>query len=64
MYLDEMRISNTARWTSNFTPATSAYTTDANTKLLVHGDGNVTDFSYGTASGKITRIHGTSLAWS
>jgi hypothetical protein len=64
MYLDEIRISDTARWTSNFTSPTVAYTTDANTKLLIHGDGNVTDFSYVAESGKVTRIHGTSLAWS
>ncbi len=35
---DESRISNTARWTSNFTPPTSPYSTDANTKLLLHYD--------------------------
>ena len=63
-YMDEVRLSNTARYTSNFTPATSAFTTDANTQLLLHGDGNLTDSSYTAESGKITRIHGTSLAWS
>ena len=62
-YMDEVRLSNTARYTSNFTPATSAFTTDANTQLLLHGDGNLTDSSYTAESGKITRIHGTSLAW-
>lgn len=35
-YLDEVRISNVARWTSNFTPATTPYGSDANTKLLLH----------------------------
>ena len=35
-YMEEFRISNTARWTSNFTPPTSQYTSDANTKLLLH----------------------------
>ena len=34
--LDEIRLSNTARWTSNFTPETSPYESDSNTKLLVH----------------------------
>ena len=35
-YLDEFRISNTARWTSGFTPPTAQYTSDANTVLLIH----------------------------
>jgi hypothetical protein len=37
-YMDEIRISNTARYTSNFTPQTTPFTTDANTKLLIHSD--------------------------
>jgi len=36
---DEIRISNSARYTGNFSVATSAYTTDDNTKLLMHCDG-------------------------
>jgi len=38
-WIEEYRVSNVARWTTNFTPPTSAYTTDANTKLLLHMDG-------------------------
>jgi len=37
-YLDEIRVSSTARYTSNFTPSTSAFTTDADTELLIHSD--------------------------
>jgi hypothetical protein len=38
-YLDEFRISKgIARWTANFTPPTSTYTTDSYTKLLLHSD--------------------------
>jgi len=37
-YMDEIRISNTARYTSGFTPSTSAFTEDANTLLLIHSD--------------------------
>ena len=40
-YIDELRITKgEARWTSNFTPPTAPYTTDANTKLLLHFDGD------------------------
>ena len=37
-YLDEIRISNTARYTSGFTPSTTAFVNDSNTKLLIHSD--------------------------
>lgn len=38
--MDEFRVSNSARWISNFTSPTSPVTTDANTKLLLHFDGD------------------------
>lgn len=39
-WLDEFRVSKgVARWTSNFTPPTSAYTGDSNIVLLLHMDG-------------------------
>jgi hypothetical protein len=37
--LDEIRISNIARYTANFTPTTSAFTMDSNTMLLNHFEG-------------------------
>ena len=37
-YLDEYRISDTARYTSGFTPSTTAFVNDSNTKLLIHSD--------------------------
>ena len=37
-YLDEVRISRTARYTTTFTPSTTEFTDDINTALLVHGD--------------------------
>jgi hypothetical protein len=37
--LDEIRFSNVARYTSNYTPATSAFLPDQYTKLLIHCDG-------------------------
>lgn len=39
-HIDEIRVSNTARYTSSFTAPTSAFTNDANTTLLVHCDGS------------------------
>ena len=38
-WLDEVRISNSARYTTTFTPTTSAFVNDANTLLLIHADG-------------------------
>jgi hypothetical protein len=38
-YFDEIRISNIARYTSNYTPATQPFVNDNNTLLLIHCDG-------------------------
>ena len=44
-YIDEFRWTKGAvNHTSNFTPPTSAYSTDSNTKLLLHMDGTTTSF--------------------
>ena len=37
-HMDQIRISNTARYTSTFTPPTTPFTADANTKLLIQSD--------------------------
>ena len=37
-WLDEVRISNVARWTTNFTPPTTPYRRDNDTVLLLHFD--------------------------
>ncbi|MBD3249228.1 hypothetical protein GF336_04235 [Candidatus Woesearchaeota archaeon] len=44
-YIDELRISNNARWTSDFSSSlpSSPYTADANTKLLLSLDGDVAE---------------------
>ena len=42
-WVDEFRMSNTARWTANFTPAAAAYTSDQYTLCLMHFDYNNQD---------------------
>lgn len=37
-WIKEVRISNSARYTAGFTPSSSQFTSDSNTKLLLHGD--------------------------
>jgi hypothetical protein len=39
-HIDEFRISTVARYTSGFTPTTSAFTNDSDTILLIHADGS------------------------
>ncbi len=38
-YIDEVRISNTARYTGTFTPSTTQFNSDGSDKLLLHLDG-------------------------
>lgn len=38
-YLDEIRVSKSARYTANFTPSTTAFTVDENTTMLLHCEG-------------------------
>lgn len=44
-YIDEARISNTARYTTGFAVETAAFSDDANTVLLVHFDSDASDSS-------------------
>jgi len=37
-YIDEIRVSDTARYTSSFTPQTTEFTADSNTLLLIHSN--------------------------
>jgi hypothetical protein len=37
-YIDELRVSNTARYTGNFTSSTTPFVNDNNTLLLIHAD--------------------------
>jgi hypothetical protein len=45
-WIDEYRFSNTARYTSGFTPSTEAFTNDENTLLLLHMDGTDGDTDF------------------
>lgn len=45
VYWDEIRISNVVRYTTNFTPPTSAFTGDENTLALFHLNNNFADAS-------------------
>lgn len=38
-YLDEIRVSNIARYTANFTAPTARFVNDSNTLVLIHADG-------------------------
>jgi hypothetical protein len=50
-YIDDFRVSNTARYPATFTPTTTAFVDDVNTKLLVNGNSTIVDdASYGTAT--------------
>ena len=42
-YIDELRVSTVARYTTSFTPSTTAFENDEDTVLLVHADSDVTD---------------------
>ena len=63
-YMDEIRVSNNARYTSNFTPSTTAFTSDANTVMLIHSNhaNDSTTFADSTGSPavgcKVQRLHG------
>jgi hypothetical protein len=59
-WIDELRISKgIARWTSNFTPPTSIYSTDSYTKCLLHFDGAYGWTTITEDSGKTVTVAGT-----
>ena len=45
-YIDELRVSNSVRYTTTFTPSTTAFVNDANTLLLLHADGTDASTSF------------------
>jgi hypothetical protein len=62
-YIDEFRISSTARYTTTFTPSTTGFGNDANTLLLMHCDGNDLSTTFTDDSGPRTSYgHTTTYA--
>ena len=60
-WIDEVRISDTARYTSNFTAPTAAFTTDGNTLALYHMDGAAGGSTFTDSSGNgqnLTAVNG------
>ena len=55
-WIDEVRVSNTARYNTNFTPESTAFANDTDTKLLLHMDGadGDTTFTDDTAAAAAT----------
>ena len=49
-YIDDFRVSNTARYTTTFTPSVAAFNADSASKLLIHADSTIIDDVGGTAS--------------
>ena len=57
-YIDELRISDSVRYVSNFTPSTTEFTPDSNTKLLMHMDGANDGTSFPINANKVITGHG------
>ncbi len=52
--IDEVRVSDTARYTGNFTPSKLPFNPDANTMMLYHFNSDTTDSSANGLNGQLT----------
>jgi hypothetical protein len=60
--IDELRLSNVARYTSSFTPATSEFTNDSNTLALLHMNGiNTSPYFVDDGPGTVQAVTAVSL---
>ena len=57
-YMDEIRISNKDRYPTNFTPATSAFSNDEHTLLLIHSDTSNNSTTFVDSSGATQNTDG------
>ena len=55
-YLDEIRVSKVARYTSNFTPSTTAFDDDNDTILLIHSDTTNNSTTFTDSSGAVSSL--------
>ena len=55
-YLDEIRVSKTARYTSNFTAPTTPFVSDNNTLLLIHSDTTNNSTTFTDSSGVVAGL--------
>jgi hypothetical protein len=55
-HLDEIRVSNSARYTTTFTPTTTPFVNDANTLLLIHADGTDASTVFRDDTGNRTQV--------
>jgi len=58
-YMEELRISNVARYTSNFTAPTAIFSNDDNTLLLVHSEGSNGSTTFVDSSGATKNTTGS-----
>ena len=58
-FMDEVRISNSARYTSSFTPDTTVFSNDSNTILLIHSDTTNASTTFVDTSGAAVNTSGS-----
>jgi hypothetical protein len=62
-FIDEIRISDKARYTSNFTAPTAAFSNDANTLLLIHSDTSNGSTTFVDSSGATKNTSGATASY-